>query len=152
MQRIAGMTVTARGNGSFEAVFNGQRDRVVEAAMAEMARQKEALNAEMDSMREQLTGEIAVERDRADIQYRARCCLLGERLDALKASLMRRRGPVRRAMRAIENSWAMIWATAKCLPEIGERLGLWEIIREEDNRENYKRTAFAAGRRRAQEC
>lgn len=125
MQRIAGMTVTARADGNFEAVYNGQRDRMVEAIKAEMARQKEALNAEMDVMREELTGEIAVERDRAEIQHRARCRLLGEKLDGLTRTLAGRKSPVRRAKRAAENAWAMVWGTVMCLPEIGERLGLW---------------------------
>lgn len=146
MQRIAGMTVTASGNGSFEAVFNGQRDKVVEAVKAEMRRQKEAMNAEMDSMREELADEIAIERDRADINARARFRLLGERLETFTASLTHRRGPVKRALRSIENAWAMAYGIVKCLPEIGETLGLWEIIREEEHHENHKRSARADGR------
>lgn len=128
MQRIAGMTIKA--DGACEAWYNGQRDRVVEAVKAEMARQKEAMSAEMDSMREELTGQIAIERDRADINSRARCRLLGDKLDGMRESLTRRNSPVRRALRAAENMLAMVVGTVMCLPEIGERLGLWEIIRE----------------------
>lgn len=150
MQRIAGMTVKA--DGACEAWYNGQRDKMLEAVKAEMQRQKEAMNAEMDSMRDELADEIAIERDRADINARARFRLLGDRLEAFTASLTHKRGPVKRALRVIENAWAMAYGITKCLPEIGERLGLWEIIREEEHYENHKRAACADGRqRRAQQ-
>lgn len=123
MQRIAGMTVKAQGD--CEAWYNGQRDALVEAVKAEMLRQRDALNAEMDDMRQQMDKEISVERDRAQMQYKARCRLLDERLDMMRRSLTARKSPARRAARAIEDAWAMAWALGKCLPEIGERLGLW---------------------------
>lgn len=151
MQRIAGMTVMANADGAFNAVYNGQRDKVVEAVKAEMARQREALNAEMDSMREELTGEIAVERDRADINLKARCRLLGERLDGLHKNLFGRKSPAARARRAMENAWAMIWAIGKCWVEIGETLGFWERIEGDEEDENYERTACAFACQRAQE-
>lgn len=151
MQRIAGMTVMANADGAFNAVYNGQRDKVVEAVKAEMARQREALNAEMDSMREELTGEIAVERDRADINLKARCRLLDDRLETLKKNLTGRKGPAARACRALENAWAMIWAIGKCWVEIGETLGFWERIEGDEEDENYERTACAAACQRAQE-
>lgn len=150
MQRIAGMTVTVRADGVPEAIFNGQRDRVVEAIKAEMARQKLAMNAEMDIMREELTGEIAIERDRADINLKARCRLLGDRLDGLKESLTGRRSPAARARRALENAWAMIWAIGKCWVEIGETLGFWERIEGDEEDENHERAACAFARQRAQ--
>lgn len=150
MQRIAGMTVKAQGD--CEAWYNGQRDRIVETVKAEMARQRDALNAEMDSMREQLTDEIAVERDRADINTNKRNEFQAKYLSVILNPITHKHGPIRRALRAVENAWAMIWATAKCMPEIGESLGFWEIIREDEHHENCERTPCADGRQRAQEC
>lgn len=149
MQRIAGMTIKA--DGACEAWYAGQRDKIVETVKAEMAQQKAALNAEMDSMREKLADEIAIERDRADINARARCRLLGDRLEAFTSSLTHKCGPVKRALRCLESAWAMAYGIVKCLPEIGETLGLWEIIREEEHYENHKREACAAGRQRRKE-
>ncbi len=121
MQRTAGMIVTVKADGVPEAIFNGQRDRVVESVKAEMAR----VCAQKDR-------EIAEERDRADKQYEERCSLLGEKLSGIVGSLTSRRGPVKRALRAIEGAWALVWATVSCWVEIGETLGLWERVYDED--------------------
>lgn len=57
MQRIAGMIVKAGGVG-FEATYNGQRDKVVDAIREEMERQKAAMCAEMDRMKAEYEKEI----------------------------------------------------------------------------------------------
>ena len=110
MQKVAGLTVVGNGRGIFRATYNGQRDRVVEACRQEMVRQKE----------------------RADHERGKRFELLGEKLAMMREQLMSKRGPVRRMQTAIETAWAMAWAIVHCLPEIGEKLGFWEIIREEE--------------------
>ena len=150
MQRIAGMTVKA--DGACEAWYNGQRDKIVETVKAEMARQSAALNAEMDSMRDELTREIAIERDRADINTGKRNEFQAKYLSVILKPITDRRGPVKRALRSIENAWAMAYGIMKCLPEIGETLGLWTDIRKEGDYENHKRTPCADERQRAQEC
>ena len=115
MQRVAGLTVIANGSGEFRAVYNGQRDRVVEACKAEMERQKE----------------------RADHEQEERFRLLGEKTEMMRKHLMRRRGPIRRALNAIETAWAMIWAIWHCLPEMGENIGLWEDTRKDEQNAYY---------------
>lgn len=129
MQRIAGMTVKA--DGACEAWYNGQRDKMLEAVKAEMQRQKQAMSAEMDSMREELSREIAAERDRADINTAKRNEFQAKFLNVFLNPITDRRGPVKRALRGIENAWAMAYGIVKCLPEIGETLGLWVDIRKE---------------------
>lgn len=108
MQRVAGLTVVGNGNGEFLAMYNGQRDRVVEACKAELERQKE----------------------RAEYERGQRFELLGEKVEMLRKYMMCRRGPIRRALNAIETAWGMIWAIAHCWPEMGETAGLW--VKEDD--------------------
>lgn len=110
MQKVAGLTVVGNGSGIFRATYNGQRDRVVEACRAEMERQKE----------------------RADHERGKRFELLGEKLAMMREQMMRKHGPIGRMLKRIESAWAMAWAIVHCLPEIGESLGFWEIIREDE--------------------
>lgn len=135
MQRIAGMTVKAHGD--CEAWYNGQRDELVEQVKAEMLRQRDAMAAEMERQREQMDKAIGAERDRADVQYRARCKLLGDRLDTVKKSTTRRRRPFAGLRRGLEVAWAMVWtlgnAAAGRVIAAGVKVGLWEVA--EDGRE-----------------
>lgn len=119
MQRIACMAVTVHAQGVSEAVFNGQRDRAVEAVKAEMARQ-----------REQYERELQVERDRADIKEQHLARALAANLS--RVTEKKRLGPVRRILRTAESAWAMVWAVCHCWAEMGETLGLWEYVGEED--------------------
>lgn len=66
--------------------------------------------------------------DRTRVICRSRNNLLADRLRWLETPLCR--GPVKRALDALENAWAMIWAIGHCWPEMGERLGLWERIED----------------------
>ena len=125
MQRTAGMTIVVKASGVPEAIFNGQRDKVVETIKAEMARQKAAMNAEMEHMRAEKDGRIAVERDRADIQYKARCALLKEKMDAFAESMSDRRGPVKRMLRAIEGAWAMVYAVVGYWARVFKEAMIW---------------------------
>jgi len=147
MQRIAGMIVKAGGVG-FEATYNGQRDKVVDTILEKMERQKAAMCAEMDRMKAEYEKKLQVERDRADING-ANCSRFRrqelERLGRPAAS------PIRQAAKKLGNAYALIVGTMMCLPEIGETLGLWEIIREEDEHEEYERAAFADRCKRSKE-
>lgn len=118
MHRIAGMTVLVKAEGIPEAIYNGQRDKVVEAVKAEMARQKAALNAQMDSMQKEMAEEIAIERERADIQQRGRSRFQKERLGEIRASMLEHASPAQKALRAAENAWAMAYAMVRCWKEI----------------------------------
>lgn len=124
MQRIAGMTVSVKADGVNEAFYNGQRDRVVEAIRQEMVQQKEQLEAE-----------LAVQRDRADIQTRTSNRLRKSWLNAFVKNLTRRRGPIWRVKNAVATVWAYIWALTigGVWIEMGERLGLWERIEEDED-------------------
>lgn len=127
MQRIAGMTVSVKANGIPEALYNGQRDKVVEAVKAEMARQKAALNAQMDSMEKEMAETIAYERRRADDSEAKRCELLADKMGQIKASMLHKRGLINRLKRTIENAWAITWATATSTNEILDRI--WSDIK-----------------------
>lgn len=118
MQRIAGMTVLVKAEGAPVVLYNGQRDKAVEAVKAEMARQKAALNAQMDSMRREMAEEIAIERERADIQREGRSRLQKEKLGEIRASTLTHASPAQKALRAAENAWAMAYAMARCWKEI----------------------------------
>lgn len=148
MQRIAGMIVKAGGFG-FEATYNGQRDKVVEAIREEMERQKAAMSAEMDRMKVEFEKELQVERDRADIN--SANCSSFRRKELSRLNNMPAVSPLKRAAKKLGNAYALVVGTMMCLPEIGETLGLWEIIREEDEHEEYERAAFAARRQRRKE-
>lgn len=148
MQRIAGMTVV-HAAGVPEAMYNGQRDKVVDAIREEMERQKAAMCAEMEHMKAEHAKELQVERDRADINS-ANCSYF--RLKELGRLNNRPAiSPLKRAARKLGNAYALIVGTMMCLPEIGETLGLWEIIREEDEHEKYERAAFADRSKRSKE-
>lgn len=150
MQRIAGMTVL-HAAGVPEAMYNGQRDKMVDAIREEMERQKAAMCAEMEHMKAEYEKELQVERDRADINTKKRYERNAEKLNAFFAPITKRSGPVRRVFRRVGNVYALIVGTMMCLPEIGETLGLWEIIREEDEHEDYERASFADHRQRSKE-
>lgn len=141
MQRIAGMTVTVKADGVPEAIYNGQRDRVVESIRQEMAQQKQHMEAELERMKREATeehkrmeAELEVERDRADIQTRERNRLLRNQLAVLTAKpIRRRRSLLYRVRDAIVMAWAYVYAITigGVWIEMGERLGLWERIEEE---------------------
>ncbi len=131
MNRTACMAVTVHAEGVSEAIYNGQRDRVVEAVRAEAERETQAVREEMRRQRAELEARVKAEADRAALREWRLSRELALKLD--RAMPARRRGPVRRALRAIENGWAMAWAICHCWAEIGERLGLWVI--ERDGRE-----------------
>lgn len=115
------MTVQVKAYGVPEAIYNGQRDKVVESIRAEMLRQRDALNAEMDSMRREMERKIAIERSRADDREKAHCRMLGEKLSAITEGMQDNRGPVRRA---IETAFEMAWASVRCWLGIGETMRL----------------------------
>ena len=58
MNRTACMAVTVRADGVSEAIYNGQRDRVVEAVRAEAEREKHAVREEMRRQRADLEARI----------------------------------------------------------------------------------------------
>lgn len=129
MQRIAAMTV--RANGACEAWYNDKRDEMVERVKAEMARQKAAMNAQMDSMRDELEAQIAIERDRADVNTGKRNEFQAKYLDVVLSSIAGKRGPLKRILGTVENAWAMAWAICHCWPEMGETAGMWVDERKE---------------------
>lgn len=148
---MSGMAVVVKAQGVSEAWYNGQRDKVVEAIRAKAEAEKAALLAEMEQMEIDHKVELEIERDRADINTQKRYERNAEKLNAFFASLTKRSGPVRRVFRRVGNAYALIVGTIMCLPEIGETLGLWEIIREEDEHEEYEGAAFADHRQRSKE-
>ena len=98
--RLIAMTALHDDTGDFQAIYNGQRDKVVEAVKAEMAAQRAQARTVEDS------------RNR----------LLAEKLDSDRVALARHCGPVRRMLRRIGDAWAMVMGTAMVW---GEALGLW---------------------------
>ena len=126
MQRVVCMSVVGKTSGGSDAFYNGQRDKVVEAVRREMEAQMAQMEAQAAEERERLTAQLEVACDNADMQYAGRARLLSDRMDALKKSLTDRRGPVKRALRKLENGWAMVCGTIMCLPEICVTLGLLE--------------------------
>lgn len=98
--RLIAMTALHDDDGGYEAIYNGQRDKVVEAVKAEMAAQQAQARTVEDS------------RNR----------LLAEKLDFDRVALARRCGPVRRMLRRIGDAWALVMGTALVW---GEALGLW---------------------------
>ena len=132
---MPGMAVMVKAQGVSEAWYNGQRDRVVEAIRAKAEGEKAALLAEMEQMEIDHRVELEIERDRADRNARGRFDMLAEKLDALHWFVGHRRGPVKRALRAIENAWAFVWAVTfgGVWVDIGETLGLWEKIEDDED-------------------
>ena len=98
--RLIAMTALHDDTGDFQAIYNGQRDKVVEAVKAEMAAQQAQARTIEDS------------RNR----------LLAEKLDSDRVALARHCGPVRRMLRRIGDAWALVMGTALVW---GEALGLW---------------------------
>ena len=147
----AGMAVVVKAEGVSEAWYNGQRDRVVEAIRAKAEAEKAALLAEMEQMEIDHRVELEIERDRADINTLKRNERNAEKLNAFFASLTKRRGPVRRMFRRVGNAYALVVGTMMCIPEIGQNIGLWEILSKEEYDEIRKRKAGAACRQRRKE-
>lgn len=58
--------------------------------------------------------------------------MLGEKLELVRDMVFGRRGILKRAARMIENAWAMLWAVGHCWVEIGEGLGLWERVHDDE--------------------
>ena len=98
--RLIAMTALHDDTGDFQAIYNGQRDKVVEAVKAEMAAQRAQARMVEDS------------RNR----------LLSEKLAANRVALARHCGPVRQMMHRIGDVWALVIGTALVW---GEALGLW---------------------------
>lgn len=146
---MSGIIVKAQGVS--EAWYNGQRDRVVEAIRAKAEAEKAALLAEMEQMEIDHRVELEIERDRADINTRKRNERNAEKLNAFFASLTKRSGPVRRLFRRVGNAYALVVGTMMCIPEIGQNIGLWEILSKEEYDEICKRKAGAACRQRRKE-
>lgn len=151
-RRIVAMTVEVSADGSCagsEALFNGQRDKVVLAVQEELTRQKadaaareRALIADCDARLKLADRQIAEANDRACDEREKRFELLRDRKQAVERALLRRRSLVWRAIAALENGWAKVYAIIVNIPEIGEKLGLWVDLRKEGNREaNCKRAA-----------
>lgn len=132
---MPGMAVMVKAQGVSEAWYNGQRDRVVEAIRAKAEGEKAALLAEMEQMEIDHRVELEIERDRADRNARGRFDMLEKKLDALHWFVCHRRGPVKRALRKIENAWAFVWAVTfgGVWVDIGETLGLWERIDDDED-------------------
>lgn len=130
MQRVAGMTVTVKANGVSEAFYNGQRDRVVEMVRNEMERQKAAMNLEMERQRDEMRAELEQERDWAEINRKARERLLAEKLDMLnRMSEPKHAGLIRRGINKLE----MLCAICMNWREMGEKLGLWEFVGDDEH-------------------
>lgn len=146
---MSGIIVKAQGVS--EAWYNGQRDRVVEAIRAKAEEEKAALLAQMEQMEIDHRVELEIERDRADINTRKRNERNAEKLNAFFASLTKRSGPVRRLFRRVGNAYALVVGTMMCIPEIGQNIGLWEILSKEEYDEICKRKAGAACRQRRKE-
>lgn len=91
--------------------------------------------ADYDLLRDEIHRSAEAARDRMDdrtkVICRSRNRLMGARLDELKESVFGRRSPVKRALRAVENVWAMIWAICHCWRDMGENAGLWVDERKE---------------------
>lgn len=143
--------IIVKTQGVSEAWYNGQRDRVVEAIRAKAEAEKAALLAEMEQMEIDHRVELEIERDRADINTRKRNERNAEKLNAFFASLTKRSGPVRRLFRRVGNAYALVVGTMMCIPEIGQNIGLWEILSKEEYDEICKRKAGAACRQRRKE-
>lgn len=143
--------IIVKTQGVSEAWYNGQRDKVVEAIRAKAEEEKAALLAEMEQMEIDHRVELEIERDRADINTRKRNERNAEKLNAFFASLTKRSGPVRRLFRRVGNAYALVVGTMMCIPEIGQNIGLWEILSKEEYDEICKRKAGAACRQRRKE-
>ena len=98
--RLIAMTALHDDTGDFQAIYNGQRDKVVEAVKAEMAAQQAQARTIEDS------------RNR----------LLAEKLEADRAAISAKRGCMKRAARRVGDAWALVMGTALVW---GEALGLW---------------------------
>ena len=145
---VAGMSVIVRADGVSEALYNGQRDRVVEAVKAEMARQKNAMMTEMDCQkkafeaemrqirreadkdRKQLESRLEGECDRAEMVRSKRNRFAGRMLAALDYRLNHKYGLAWRVKERIARAWAILYSltAGKLWIEGGETLGLWERI------------------------
>jgi hypothetical protein len=143
--------IIVKTQGVSEAWYNGQRDKVVEAIRAKSEAEKAALLAEMEQMEIDHRVELEIERDRADINTRKRNERNAEKLNAFFASLTKRSCPVRRMFRRVGNAYALVVGTIMCIPEIGQNIGLWEILSKEEYDEICKRKAGAACRQRRKE-
>ena len=104
MQRVAAMSVVVRAEGVSEALYNKQRDRVVEAVRKEAEDRIRAAKLETE-----------MERERADFQKRNCNRLRKANIEALKANAARKPN----AMQAIKNAavmcWACAWVAAKAI-------------------------------------
>ena len=74
--------------------------------------------------------------DRTKLICRSRDRYAGKSLKAIREMVNGKRGIVKRIMGGIETAWAFVWAVTigGVWVEMGERLGLWERIEDEDKR------------------
>ena len=73
--------------------------------------------------------------DRTMVICRSRNRLLGESLTRVRDMACGRRGLAKRILNGIETAWAFVWAVTfgGVWVEIGETLGLWERIEEDED-------------------
>lgn len=110
MQRIAGMTVTVKAEGVPEAMYNGQRDRVIESMRQQMENRMKQMELEHAKELKRVQAEPEVERDRANIQTHTSNRLRGQVMRKFEAQHRRKRGPIRRLKEGVALAWAYLWA------------------------------------------
>lgn len=132
MQRIAGMTVTVKAEGVPEAMYNGQRDRVVESVRQQMESRMQQMEFEHAEEIKRMQAELEVERDRADIQTHTSNRLRGQVRRKFEAQHRCKHGPLRRLKEGIELAWAYLWAFTMGEVWIDILLTLGMIERVED--------------------
>lgn len=132
MQRIAGMTVTVKAEGVPEAMYNGQRDRVVESVRQQMESRMQQMEFEHAKECECMQKELDAQRDRIEFQTHVSNNLRGQVLSLFNAQHKRRRGPIRRMKEEIALAWAYLWAFTMGEVWIDILLNLGMIERVED--------------------
>lgn len=76
--------------------------------------------------------------DRTRLICRSRNGFAGRRLAEIRRMLDDKQGPLRRAIRAVQDAWGVLWAITAggCWVEMGERLGLWLYVGPRKEKEN----------------
>lgn len=135
MQRISAMSVVVKAQGVSAAVYNGQRDRVVEAVRAEAETRVEQAKAETERAR-----------DWAQMQEKKCSRLQRANVDAFLERQNSRPGMIRRMGNAAAVGWACAWVAAGRARKAAARavelawcyfwgitcaLGLWEYVGDE---------------------
>lgn len=138
MQRVAAMSVVVRADGVSEALYNGQRDRVVEAVRKEAETRIKAAKQEAD-----------MERERAEFQRQNCNRLRKANMAALKANAARKPGAMCCAKNAVAVGWACVWVAAKAIKDTAVMcwayfwgfLYAWKLVEYdwEGTNENHRR-------------